>query len=629
MGSEIRLGQLIAPFGPGSIYTDKHGIPTVICGLDYWYKKEDNGTLKEMPDAVRMSLIVEPRLTGMLKVSSLRQPPKYIFDQDNTEISGLKIQGHRFPRWYVNNANGQLRRFNLESIKIEKGAWRPVRFIAVCPSGHMSDFPWKVWAGCACNNEGGLVLNDAGGVDLASIVVRCTQCNNGKSLAGATVINREDQETGLSKVGIPCSGERPWLGDSGVQGNCEKPLAAVLINQSNIYFARTISSIFLPDLAADPVSKKIQEVLNKSSELTSAAVIFKLGDKHNGMNILRKIVAENWDNGSVPADDLILNSFHNLGRGRGSGPVPQTPALPDSDMLAFRRAEFNILRNEVAEGTSSELRIIPSSVPVALQSFFSRVNLVEKLRETRAFYGFDRLERSGNPLDGMPDTAMQQLFLKQPSQELTWLPAVKNYGEGIYLELSELAIRSWLQNKSHWLQNRYDVNFIHRMSNEPLLLPPSTNIDWQWGARYQLVHTLAHILINQLVFECGYSSAALKERLFVSSDAQAPMAGILIYTASGDSDGSLGGLVRMGRPELLESMVKRAISRASWCSADPVCSENLGGVGSRLVNMAACHACILLPETACETINNGLDRAAVIGTPEKRDEGFLSGLLNI
>src|SRR5262249_3794255 len=130
-----------------------------------------------------------------------------------------------------------------------------------------------------------------------------------------------------------------------------------------------------------------------------------------------------------------------------------------------------------------------------------------------------------------------------------------------------------------------------------------------------------------LVFESGYSTASLRERLYISSDAQAPMAAFLIYTSAGDSDGTLGGLVSLGRPERLASIVLRAIDRASWCSADPVCSENLGGQGSRLANLAACHACILLPETACETINQGLDRAMMVGTPDGRDHGLLSSLL--
>jgi len=89
----------------------------------------------------------------------------------------------------------------------------------------------------------------------------------------------------------------------------------------------------------------------------------------------------------------------------------------------------------------------------------------------------------------------------------------------------------------------------------------------------------------------------------------------------------LGGLVRLGRPDRLGPVVRRALNRASWCSADPVCSENLGGQGSRLANLAACHACILLPETSCETVNQGLDRAMIVGTPDSREPGWMAALL--
>lgn len=100
-----------------------------------------------------------------------------------------------------------------------------------------------------------------------------------------------------------------------------------------------------------------------------------------------------------------------------------------------------------------------------------------------------------------------------------------------------------------------------------------------------------------------------------------------MYTAAGDSEGTLGGLVRLGRRERLSTVLHRALSRASWCSADPVCSENLGGQGSRLANLAACHACTLLPETACETVNQGLDRAMVVGIPDNREPGWMTELL--
>jgi hypothetical protein len=90
---------------------------------------------------------------------------------------------------------------------------------------------------------------------------------------------------------------------------------------------------------------------------------------------------------------------------------------------------------------------------------------------------------------------------------------------------------------------------------------------------------------------------------------------------------SFNRLVRLGRQERLGAVVRRALSRASWCSADPVCSENLGGQGSRLANLAACHACVLLPETSCETVNQGLDRAMIIGTVANREPRWMAELL--
>jgi hypothetical protein len=256
------------------------------------------------------------------------------------------------------------------------------------------------------------------------------------------------------------------------------------------------------------------------------------------------------------------------------------------------------------------------------------VNLVERLRETRAFYGFDRLEQNTDPLNGMPDSALRQLFREPPAQQQErWLPVVEVFGEGIYLELREERIIEWQSAQAAWLSDRLDDGFITRIAEIYQTLPPIGAANRNWASRYLLVHTLAHILINQLVFECGYSTASLRERIFVSADQNAPMAALLIYTAAGDSDGTLGGLVRLGRPERFGPLMPRALSRASWCSADPVCSEHLGGQGSRLANLAACHACVLLPETSCETINQGLDRAMVVGTPYERERGFMSPLL--
>ncbi|WP_223437689.1 MULTISPECIES: DUF1998 domain-containing protein [unclassified Pseudomonas] len=636
MASEIRQGQLIAPFGPGSIYTDKNGVPNIICGLDFWYRKTDERGQWQMGEtALRKHVVDEPRLSALLNVPQFRQPPQYCSDDQNPDLSYLQVQTHRFPTWYVNSTSGKLRRFSLNTEKLAplekgQGRWRPVRFICVCAHGHITDFPWKQWFGCVCPGDEGLVLNDSGGPDLRSVKVSCKTCMKSKTLLGAMFMERDPvtytiTASGLRDAGITCCGDRPWLGRAAE--TCTEHPVAVLINQSNIYFGKTISSIYLPDLASQREIVDMQEILRQQDlDLTTVKIFLNMERRPKALEMLREILKPHYT--VLPEDDAILKAFESLSQGITATTGTLQPVSHESESLMFRRAEYNVLRSEVGPGKSSELRVIPSLVPAAFTSWLGTVNLVERLRETRVFYGFERLVRSKDPLEGMPSSAMGQLFLHPPEPEYQWLPAIKNYGEGLFIELREEAISDWLHRDADWLQKRLDQGFVDRMANETWLLPPlSRGCTWEWAARYLLVHTLAHILINQLVFECGYSSASLKERIFVSNDDGAPMASFLIYTAAGDSEGSLGGLVRLGRPELFEPMVRRAVSRASWCSADPVCSEDLGGNGSRRVNKAACHACVLLPETACETINNGLDRATVVGTPEAPQAGFLSGLI--
>jgi hypothetical protein len=378
----------------------------------------------------------------------------------------------------------------------------------------------------------------------------------------------------------------------------------------------------------DARTAAIREIEKEQSTLGTARTIWNMGMRRQAAAMVRQALADR----SVDMDlERVLEALTTMFEGTPAA-VPGTavPRDPESELLAFRRAEFNILRNEVNDPDRVQnLRVIPTGIAAELSFWFERVNLVERLRETRVFYGFDRVQPATAPLPGMPDTAMRQLFRTQPgSVEERWLPAIEVFGEGIYLELREDPLTTWQQRNSAWLQARLDDAFVTRLNGISQALPPLGPATWEWASRFLLIHSLAHVLINELVFECGYSTASLRERLYVSSDSAAPMAGLLIYTAAGDSEGTLGGLVRLGRAERLGLVLMRALDRASWCSADPVCSEHLGGQGSRLANLAACHACVLLPETSCETINQGLDRAMVVGTPEKRDAGFLSNLLN-
>jgi hypothetical protein len=256
----------------------------------------------------------------------------------------------------------------------------------------------------------------------------------------------------------------------------------------------------------------------------------------------------------------------------------------------------------------------PHAVPAALSQWFSHLVRVVRLREVSALKGFTRIHPPGDPES--PNYA--QLSLRG----LGWLPAIEVRGEGIYLELSSDSLARWetqagVVERIRALDQRYQADWKQRFGEEK---PPRPITP-----RRVLVHTFAHALMRQLTLDCGYSSTALRERLYVDhGDAQ--MAGLLIYTATTDDDGTLGGLQREGMPERMERTIQAAIQAQAWCSSDPLCIEDLL-VGEAGMSLAACHACVLSPETSCEAFNQFLDRARLVGVPADPSLGFFHSLV--
>ena len=147
------------------------------------------------------------------------------------------------------------------------------------------------------------------------------------------------------------------------------------------------------------------------------------------------------------------------------------------------------------------------------------------------------------------------------------------------------------------------------------------------GIRYVLLHTLSHLLIRELALECGYNAASIRERIYAETDDGKSQAGILIYTAAADSDGTLGGLVELGKPDNLGRLLDQAIGRAKICSSDPLCSEHKPEK-DRTLHAAACHACTFAAETSCERGNRYLDRALVVATLDNAEAAFFGGSPN-
>jgi hypothetical protein len=390
---------------------------------------------------------------------------------------------------------------------------------------------------------------------------------------------------------------------------CSRPLRGSLKNASNLYFADTVSSIFIPagygrrveDISTFIADNETMVMTRMMLESPDIPLSQELRD-----NVRKQLPPELSD-----SPDELLKKALELYRSTANEDDEDDPAEPE-DQIEYRRREFEELHNAQA---GSKLRVtIPGLKEYSglIQECFSLISLVDQLQETRVFRGFTRLSPGGGE-DQSIAARTAQLWRRQNQR---WLPASVVKGEGIFLALSEERLSTWeqqsvLADRIHALKQRF--TFSYRYTEDTTISP-----------RFVLVHTLSHLLINQLVYECGYSSAALRERLYVSDSEEAPMAGVLIYTASGDSDGTMGGLVRMGRPGFLGPMLRRAIESAQWCSADPVCMEagSEGGQGPESLNLAACHNCALVPETSCEEFNRFLDRGSVIGTHDDLIAGY-------
>lgn len=644
----VRRAQLIAPFGPGAMMVSTDGSVLIAAGLDHWYDRPS----PSLPFDPTEFYIPEWRLEHELEVDHFRLPPDFRVpppDAWGREIPNtfIRIPFLRFPRWHVCPICSRLEEFPLEqksrprcpACESTSQARRyrrapfmvQVRFVAMCDQGHIQDFPWREWVHYDHNPrcEKPMKLIATPGASLAATLIRC-ECEAQRSLFGITQAdppaqpdsnNEETQEaepsTFLSRELAPgrnflCQGHHPWLAEEDGRG-CGRPLRGSLRGATNVYFAITRSAIYLPR-GNEAVSSELVTLLEEYPLSGALSLLASLHQEPTPA-ILRHEYSDLLKSYSDAEISAAISALE------GKGDTDTVAEVEDDDSeTAFRRAEHAALR---ATSTKDQLRVRPASLTDCssdVRNLISSITLVEQLRETRAFTGFSRT---------LPDNGMtledrkSMLWRTPPNVPNRWLPAYQVFGEGIYIELDETALNRWEQRhdvvaRAERLYNRYRE--VQARRDQPLQQAISP--------RFVMIHTFAHLLMNQLIFECGYSSASLRERLYVSDHSESPMAGLLIYTAAGDAEGTMGGLVRMGKPHLFEPILRSSIQNASWCSSDPVCMElgDSGGQGPDSCNLAACHNCSLVPETSCEQFNRFLDRWLVVGSEDDPTAGFFSSL---
>lgn len=483
------------------------------------------------------------------------------------------------------------------------------RIVTVCEKGHLNDFPWVKWVHArskmpVCGNPVLRFKTGASGTEgLEGLTVECDTCKARTTLKDA--FNKEifeELDGNGEREDFICPGNHPF---KHTKEPCGCHPRTVQRGASSVYFPLVHSSLVIP-----PYADKLNTKIEKSKAYEECVVIIEDEEPEDRLDTIRKRLSKWADKialeiGALKTDvEKILTDKW----------LKDSDTVTDVDSVQYRIEEYLALTGEIStpKGSLGDFSRESMHVDEYGLPHIKGISLVDKVRVVHALTGFSRLE----PVISKDDRGY--VDVKKP--ETNWYPAYEVRGEGIFIEFRQDDIEKWIANnpevseRAKRLNENYANSFIGK--NHPRNITP----------KFIMLHTLSHLLISQLSFECGYSIASLSERLYCAEQEDGKqMAGVLIYTASGDSEGTLGGLVRQGRSDAFPKILRKAIGKAKTCSNDPVCIMS-HGQGRDSLNLAACHACALLPETCCEERNAFLDRGMIIGTFEDKKIGFWNDL---
>ncbi|BEL01961.1 DUF1998 domain-containing protein [Actinoplanes sichuanensis] len=571
-----RRAQMITTYGVGSMIAIDDA-SWIVAGLEDWRPNTEQQ-------------VHEPRIQRALGVDYLYLPPA----ESAYFTAGLR----RFPEFYSCQGSGNCNllqpywKFRASDSKCPcgEGTLIPSRFVVACDDGHLNDFPYRAWIhrgakSGPCDQDMRMITTGRT-ASLRSIQLVCG-CGAKGSMEGAF------RRSELRQLGIKCYGGRPWLRGAAKVTGCERLPRTLQRGSSAAWFGIVRSSLAIP-----PWSTGLQRIIESR---------FEMWRDEDDATIERQAIKAKLVKGSVTVQHIIDAVRRREALEKGN-------PVPDQDLdLSLKREEYEQLCSPTVEEQTDEkpdFECRPAeAVPVPQ---LDQVMLVTRLREVRVLQSFTRVEPPG-PADA--ESRRGELSVG----EMDWLPAMEVVGEGVFLRLSERRLTEWEERPEVRKRAAGIIGNHQRLLDRRAEAAGKTAPVSPVTARSIMIHTLAHLLVNEWSLDSGYPASAMRERLYTSPE----MAGILIYTATSDSAGSLGGIVRQGEPERLKHTLAAALRRAEWCSTDPLCME-ADAAGSDSLNLAACHACSLLPETSCEHNNTLLDRGLVLGWPAEPELGFFS-----
>lgn len=589
----LRPSALIHTFGVGSV-VDLPRLSAMVMGLDDW-------RLEDAP------VIEEPRLLakirqqdGLEHVEKLHGPPQ-TEDRGGLAVGGLDpnnligVPVAPFPRWLLCPICRKLAPIESGLFELRANAVRPdankyvhtncakartpptalpARFVVACENGHLDDFPWVAFAHYkASNDEVGchwnLRLDEIGASgEVADIQVSCLTCDSKRRLSQAFgEKNRQNMPL--------CSGAHPHLRE---REQCSQRMRAMLLGATNSWFAVRESALSIPRHE----DELLQRIHAHRGDLDGVEGV-------SDLSFLRRRgeLAAFGDLGDDALYAAIERYRAQAEEGDGGGDL--------------RAPEWELLTGDLKR-TGRDFTARAVTAPPGFEAVIERVVLVERLREVQALLGFTRVD---SPFD---ESDLDGRRVPLGRGNVTFLPAAEVHGEGIFVQLKEAAVEAWCGQNS---DRDDEFRQAHTAWRERRRIPdPAAGYP---GLRFVLVHTVAHALMRRLALECGYSQASIRERIYAALPEQegGPMAGVLLYTAAPDSEGTLGGLVALGEPKELARHLRGVLHDAGLCASDPLCAEHEPDGEGVTLHGAACHACLFAPETSCERGNRYLDRAVL------------------
>lgn len=580
----VRRNHVIGPAGPGSMLVTRSGVTVMICGLQMWVDvipakgADETARRVDREGWIKSHELHDHNLERELQVKRFLVPP--VVDEEPSYARTWFLPSIRFPlaEYCHNPTCRRLGKASPEDPSVGKcphcaqkfaSRRQQVPIVLICPSGHIDEVDWSTLVHPTGECDQGVALTYHINNVVTAPEIRCTSCKS-----RARLDPREPRK---------CSGRRPWIVGASPE-DCTNNMIVADRTSTTVYFPTVRSSLHIP------AQSGLRDAVIRWLEDDPVALALRMVP---GIDALRSLLERGGRLFEDLTEDSLAEHVQYLDTAR-----PQM-GLREQELTALtsgRRAHYTSDGPPILDAETLKIGLFDEKI-AGPKSLISRVVAVHRLSETRALAGFSRVEPRPRTESGVEGFAT--LWGHKPgesSHSHDWLPGMRVFGEGLLIELNPERVARWEEQVG---------DRIASITLQGETLTP----------RFQLGHTLAHLLINAASLQCGYPVASLRDRIYATDDRLA----VLIYTAAGDSIGTLGGLVELSQPQALEAVLNQAFARARWCPLDPVCLQPVTHI--RHDQAGACHQCCYLPETSCDWWNQGLDRATLVGRGELK--GFL------